>query len=118
MTANITIKNISSKTITDWSLKFTYKNKIYNMWGASLEEQEQKDNEYIYQVRNPGWTQNLDANSEYTFGFQAKSVDEAAIPYNFEMKCYDNSIIYDTDTDGDGLDDATELIYGTDINKS
>ena len=116
LTANITIKNISSKTITDWSLKFTYKNKIYNMWGASLEEQEQKDNEYIYQVRNPGWTQNLDANSEYTFGFQAKSVDEAAIPYNFEMKCYDNSIIYDTDTDGDGLDDATELIYGTDIN--
>ena len=30
LTANITIKNISSKTITDWSLKFTYKNKIYN----------------------------------------------------------------------------------------
>ena len=113
LTANLIVKNVSDERICDWSLTFKYDNEIYNMWCAVLEQKKQGDNEFIYGIRNPGWSQNIESGSEYTLGFQADAENIHAKPNSFEMKCYDNTIDYEADSDGDGVYDVLEVMYGT-----
>ena len=113
LTADLIVKNVSKEKICDWSLAFKYDNEIYNMWCATLEQKQQEDKGFIYGIRNPGWSQNIDSGSEYILGFQASSKNKDEKPNSFVMKCYDNSIDYEMDSDGDGVYDVLEVMYGT-----
>ena len=112
LTAKVALKNISEKEICDWSLGFRYKNKIETMWYAKMETRTAEENSYSYYVRNPGWEQNIKSGSTYVLGFLSNNKYPDAEPADFEMKRYDNSIDYEVDSDGDGVNDVSEILCG------
>lgn len=65
--ANVTIKNIGQTSIEDWSVIFPLKNKINNIWNATIDDYK----EGCYSIKNANWNQDIKPGTSISFGFTA-----------------------------------------------
>ncbi len=107
--AGMTITNLTDEVIEDWSLEFDFDREIDNIWSTVITE---KVGDH-YNLKNPGWEQNVETNRPVIFGFTGYPGGVKEFPKNFVLKKYGNDIDYDLDRDDDGLTDAGEVIVGS-----
>lgn len=113
LAANVKIKNLTDSCMEDWKFTFQYKNQIQSIWSGEEIARNTKENEFEYTVRNPGWSQKIDAKSDVSFGFLAGTDRLEADIEPISLRCYSNAINYECDSDNDQLSDYAEIIEGT-----
>lgn len=103
------IKNLTDETIEDWELQFEFGHPVTSMWNAVIEKQVNK----TYQLRNSEYNQNIPAKGATYFGFNGEPGGVSKSPEGFVLHKYITDIDPELDSDGDGLPNIYELRMGT-----
>ena len=103
------IKNLTDEAIEDWELQFEFGHPITNMWNAVIEKQVNE----TYQLRNSGYNQNIPAKGVIYFGFNGEPGSVSENPEGFVLHKYITDIDPELDSDGDGMPNIYELRMGT-----
>lgn len=103
------IKNLTDETIEDWELQFEFGHPVTNMWNAVIEKQVNK----TYQLRNSEYNQNIPAKGVTYFGFNGEPGGVSKSPEGFVLHKYITDIDPELDSDGDGMPNIYELRLGT-----
>ncbi|MCI8964732.1 MAG: hypothetical protein HFG37_13715 [Eubacterium sp.] len=103
------IKNLTDEAIEDWELQFEFGHSITNMWNAVIEKQVNE----TYQLRNSGYNQNIPAKGVIYFGFNGEPGSVSENPEGFVLHKYITDIDPELDSDGDGMPNIYELRMGT-----
>lgn len=80
--AGITIKNIGSKVIEDWSLEFDFDRPIDDIWNGIIEEV----NSIHYVINNASYNQNILPGNSVTIGFNGSFGNIDKYPCNYCLK--------------------------------
>jgi hypothetical protein len=107
----ITLKNISSQTIEDWSFSMGFARTITTASNTILTQSEGTQ----YLLNNPGYDQNISAGKNIKIGIQGTGGVETDVPSNFLVSQVTVGVSLTGDYDADGVKDYEELVvYGTD----
>lgn len=124
----ILITNNTDYIIAGWRLSFDFARDINRIWCAEIDSIE----DGRYTIKNAGYNANIAPGQTISFGFKGSGGVNSDVPSNFYLYSYDlngesagssqtggNSNTgslteenLETDTDGDGLTDAFEKIWG------
>ena len=74
--ADVEITNISGEAIDDWELEFDFKDKIENIWNATITSKE----EDTYVIRNADWNQDIPVDGKVSFGMTVEYSGEIEFP--------------------------------------
>ncbi|MBR0149614.1 MAG: cellulose binding domain-containing protein [Lachnospiraceae bacterium] len=77
------VKNTSDATIHNWSISFSSKDEIYNLYNANLILDKREDDVKI--IKNLGYNQDIKPGEEVEFGYSARYFDSADYPVDFEL---------------------------------
>ncbi len=107
----ITLKNISSQTIEDWSFSMDFARTITNASNTSFTQGEGTQ----VLLNNPGYDQNIISGKSIKIGIQGTGGVETDVPTNFLVSQVTVGVSLTGDYDADGVKDYEELVvYGTD----
>ena len=114
-TASVAITSHSAETIEDWILEFDYDRNITNIWNAEIVEHE--GNHYV--LKNKGYNANIAKNQTINIGFNGNGGSKEDVFVGIILR---SSVEYagdsmEIDTDGDGIVDGLETLYGLDYRK-
>ncbi len=107
--SSMEIKNLTNEAIEDWELQFEFGHPVTNMWNAVIEKQVNE----TYQLRNSGYNQNIPAKGVIYFGFNGEPGSVSENPEGFVLHKYITDIDPELDSDGDGMPNIYELRMGT-----
>ncbi|MBP5222460.1 MAG: cellulose binding domain-containing protein [Lachnospiraceae bacterium] len=123
--AEITIQNNTEEMLEDWVLEFDYDREITNIWNGQI--MDHKNNHYV--IGNCGYNSNIKAGETVSFGFSGNGGTPSDVPSDCKIRSFSVELEKEgktfeefiaelqIDSDGDGLADALEKIYGTDAAK-
>ena len=110
--SEIFITNNLDTEFEDWVLEFDFEREITQIWNASIEKHEGTH----YVIKNVGYNADISGLSTISFGFMGNQGSKEDVPENFILRsfvAYDGDS-FELDTDGDGISDGMEKIFGTD----
>lgn len=110
--SEIFITNNLDTEFEDWVLEFDFEREITQIWNASIEKHEGTH----YVIKNAGYNADIAGLTTISFGFMGKDGSEEDVPENFiltKFVAYEGDS-FELDTDGDGISDGMEKIFGTD----
>lgn len=112
----ITITNNTDWVLEDWVIEFDFAREISSIWDATMEACENGH----YVIRNVGYNANIAAGQSVCFGFVGNGGNEADVPENISLYAYKpyNGASMELDTDGDGIVDGDETLWGLDYEKA
>ncbi len=80
-TAQITAKNSSQQTISNWQLEFDFAGQITDIWDASIVSH--VGNHYV--VQNAGWNNSIAPGATVAFGFNGSRTGATLVPSNYSL---------------------------------
>ena len=110
--SEIFITNNLDTEFEDWVLEFDFEREITQIWNASIEKHEGTH----YVIKNAGYNADIAGLTTISFGFMGKDGSKEDVPENFiltKFVAYEGDS-FELDTDGDGISDGMEKIFGTD----
>lgn len=115
-TGSIVMTNLGDKVLEDWVLEFDFAREITNIWNGTIVSYENNH----YTIRNADYNANILAGQSISFGFNGKSGSVSDVPYNFSLYSYElyNGDSMELDTDGDGIVDGNETLWGLNYKKA